>query len=183
VQGKINRGRHTDHLAGCHSIWTNQCSPPPPPFFTGQMPFLPPNQWCQSNEGNESIQIREKTLLHVSVPFVSDTKKTNATRTQRNWSNLGMKYQQSSNQHQLLTCVRVCVCVCTWISLTVHNGHAQQSTNSSDNIPLYTPDSHRTISQMCLLQGREVNSWTLQLTSSHCWAHSHNMRPTTSVPE
>jgi len=30
VQGKINRGRHTDHLAGRHSIRTNQC--PPPPF-------------------------------------------------------------------------------------------------------------------------------------------------------
>jgi len=24
VQGKINRGRHTDHLAGRHSIRTNQ---------------------------------------------------------------------------------------------------------------------------------------------------------------
>jgi len=34
VQGKINRGRHTDHLAGCHSIRTNQCPPPPSsPFF------------------------------------------------------------------------------------------------------------------------------------------------------
>jgi len=31
VQGKINRGRHTDHPAGCHSIWTNQCPPPPYP--------------------------------------------------------------------------------------------------------------------------------------------------------
>jgi len=29
VQGKINRGRHTDHPAGRHSIWTNQCAPPP----------------------------------------------------------------------------------------------------------------------------------------------------------
>jgi len=28
VQGKINRGRHTDHLAGRHSIRTNQCPPP-----------------------------------------------------------------------------------------------------------------------------------------------------------
>ena len=28
VQGKINRGRHTDHPAGCHSIRTNQCAPP-----------------------------------------------------------------------------------------------------------------------------------------------------------
>jgi len=34
VQGKINRGRHTNHLAGCHSIRTNQCpAPPSPPFF------------------------------------------------------------------------------------------------------------------------------------------------------
>jgi len=31
VQGKINRGRHTDHPAGCHSIWTNQCPPPSSP--------------------------------------------------------------------------------------------------------------------------------------------------------
>ena len=29
VQGKINRGRHTDHPAGRHSIRTNQCHHPP----------------------------------------------------------------------------------------------------------------------------------------------------------
>jgi len=51
VQGKIDRGRHTDHPAGCHSIRTNQCPPPPSPIFTGRMPFLPPNQQCQSTEG------------------------------------------------------------------------------------------------------------------------------------
>jgi len=33
VQGKINRGRHTDHPAGCHSIRTNQCPPPPSPHI------------------------------------------------------------------------------------------------------------------------------------------------------
>ena len=33
VQGKINRGRHTDHPAGRHSIRTNQCSPLPSPIF------------------------------------------------------------------------------------------------------------------------------------------------------
>jgi len=33
VQGKINRGRHTDHPAGRHSIRTNQCRPPPSPIF------------------------------------------------------------------------------------------------------------------------------------------------------
>jgi len=31
VQGKINRGSHTDHLAGHHSIRTNQCPLPPYP--------------------------------------------------------------------------------------------------------------------------------------------------------
>ena len=37
VQGKINRGRHTDHPAGCHSIRTNQCpSSPSPHIFTGR---------------------------------------------------------------------------------------------------------------------------------------------------
>ena len=33
VQGKINRGRHTDHPAGRHSIWTKQCQPPLSPHF------------------------------------------------------------------------------------------------------------------------------------------------------
>ena len=51
VQRKINRnrGRHTDHPAGYHYIQTNQCPPPPSPiFFTGRIPFLPPNQQRQS---------------------------------------------------------------------------------------------------------------------------------------
>jgi len=34
VQGKINRGRHTDHPAGRHSIRTNQCPAPPSPKST-----------------------------------------------------------------------------------------------------------------------------------------------------
>jgi len=32
VQRKINRGRHTDHPAGRHSIRTDQCPPPPSPL-------------------------------------------------------------------------------------------------------------------------------------------------------
>jgi len=46
--------RHIDHLDGHHSIRTKQCPPPlhHPPLFTGRMPFLPPNQQCQSTEGN-----------------------------------------------------------------------------------------------------------------------------------
>ena len=52
VQGKINRGRHIDHPAGRHSIRTKQCPPPPYPIFYRPEPFLPPNQQCQSTEGN-----------------------------------------------------------------------------------------------------------------------------------
>jgi len=33
VPGKINRGKHTDHPARCHSIRTNQCPPSPSPIF------------------------------------------------------------------------------------------------------------------------------------------------------
>jgi len=33
VQRKINRGRHTDHPAGHHSIQANQCPPRPSPYF------------------------------------------------------------------------------------------------------------------------------------------------------
>ena len=32
VQGKTNRGIHINHPAGCHSIWTKQCPPPPSPL-------------------------------------------------------------------------------------------------------------------------------------------------------
>ena len=51
VQGKINRGRHTDTLGTTPSRLTSGHLYHPP-FFTGWMPFLPPNQQCQSTEGN-----------------------------------------------------------------------------------------------------------------------------------
>ena len=38
--------------AGRHSIRTNQCPPPPSPIFYRLDAFLPPNQQCQSTEGN-----------------------------------------------------------------------------------------------------------------------------------
>jgi len=70
VQGESNRGRHADHPAGRHSIRTKQCPPPPSPhFFTGQMPFLPPNQQCQSIEGNcvsysNALQMHHHSFSH-----------------------------------------------------------------------------------------------------------------------
>jgi len=44
------------HQLGCMQVCTslqtdNHASTPPLKFSTGQMPFLPPNQQCQSTEG------------------------------------------------------------------------------------------------------------------------------------
>jgi len=52
--GEYNGGRGTDSLGGRHHNRTNGAPLPPQPpkvFFTGQMPFLPPNQQRQSSEG------------------------------------------------------------------------------------------------------------------------------------
>ena len=52
---QINRGTHTDHPDGRHSIRTNQCPPPPSShFFTSRTPFLLPKQRRQSTEGKTS---------------------------------------------------------------------------------------------------------------------------------
>jgi len=63
VQGKINRGRHTDHPAGCHSIRTNQCPPPLSPIFyrLDALPAAQPTvskQWRQSNEDLSLFQYK-----------------------------------------------------------------------------------------------------------------------------
>jgi len=41
------------HMQVCTFLQTdNDASTPPLSFFTGRMPFLPPNQQCQSTEGS-----------------------------------------------------------------------------------------------------------------------------------
>jgi len=44
VQGKINRGRHSDHPTGRHSIRTNQSPPPPSPHVFYRPDALPATQ-------------------------------------------------------------------------------------------------------------------------------------------
>ena len=57
-KGRLNRGRHTDNPAGRHSIWTNQCLPPPSlHFFTGRMPFLPPNQQYKALKATSAFRL------------------------------------------------------------------------------------------------------------------------------
>jgi len=52
-----NGGRGTDSPGGCHPNRTNGVPTPTTPqgFFTGRMPFLPPNQQRQSTEGKYYI--------------------------------------------------------------------------------------------------------------------------------
>jgi len=48
----------------CISLQTdNHASTPPLKFFTGRMPFLPPNQQRQSTEGNNSERINKFASL------------------------------------------------------------------------------------------------------------------------
>jgi len=54
VQQQINRGRHTDHPAGRHSIWTNRC-PPPSPIFYG-LHALPAAQSTMSKHRRQSTE-------------------------------------------------------------------------------------------------------------------------------
>jgi len=42
----------------CTSLQTDYCQHPTTQFFTGWMPFLPPNQQCQSTEGFTQIQAK-----------------------------------------------------------------------------------------------------------------------------
>jgi len=50
------------HIQVCTSLQTDHHSSTPPPFFTGWMPFLPPNQQRQNTEGSENIG-------HISMCF------------------------------------------------------------------------------------------------------------------
>jgi len=51
------------HMQVCTSHQTdNHASTSLLSFFTGRMPFLPPNQQCQSIEGNKSVTKIKKRL-------------------------------------------------------------------------------------------------------------------------
>jgi len=62
MQGKINRGRHTDHAAGCHSIWTNQCPPPPSPFLQARCSSCHPTNSVKALKANNKKQNKKETL-------------------------------------------------------------------------------------------------------------------------
>ena len=86
VQGKINRGRHINHPAGSYSIRTKQCPAPPSRYFlTGRMPFLPPNQQCQSTEGNYSTKNRSFWRRSSQPISRYSTEETKSQHTKSKW--------------------------------------------------------------------------------------------------
>jgi len=78
VQGKFNRGRHTDHPAGRQSIRTNQCQSPSFPIFAGRMHFLPPNQQCKRTEG-KSFQKQGETYRNEWLDVHNEDQKGDIT--------------------------------------------------------------------------------------------------------
>jgi len=62
VQRKINRGRHTDHPAGRHSIQTDQCQPPPSPHFY-RPDALPAAQPTVSKHWRQLLTVSRITYL------------------------------------------------------------------------------------------------------------------------
>ena len=60
------------HMQVCISLQAdNHASTPPLSFFTGRMPFLPPNQQRQSTEGNVSGKELGEYFLISRMPFLS----------------------------------------------------------------------------------------------------------------
>jgi len=60
-----------DNMQVCTLLQTdNHASTPPLSFFTGRMPFLPPNQQRQSTEGNE-MREEYKTVGRVSTDLAA----------------------------------------------------------------------------------------------------------------
>jgi len=60
------------HMQVCTSLQTdNHASTSLLKFFTGWMPFLPPNQQCQSTEGSVGLQISQQFILN-SIKTTAD---------------------------------------------------------------------------------------------------------------
>ena len=83
-KGRLTEGdTSTIRLGTTPSGLSSATSTIPPLFFTGRMPFLPPNQQCQSTEGNYRIRIREKTLEFSSTVLPAPSPYLHATNQQR----------------------------------------------------------------------------------------------------
>ena len=158
VQGEINRGRHTDHPAGRHSIRTNQC----PHIFTGRMPFLPPNQQCQSTEGKEMVRhnqwnsITDKLRVESLTPTFASCVCRRACASER------------CSHCDTVIDSRVCSAGRQWHTAGgPHTPSSVQPRQSAVNQHQATPTHHLSPTTNCYSAG---NIPTLRLANRHsCW--------------
>ena len=74
-QGEINRGRHTDHPAGRHSIRTNQWPPPPSShFLQARCPSCRPTNSVKALKATSAFGLGRRVLLNgvtctITVPY------------------------------------------------------------------------------------------------------------------
>jgi len=70
VQGKINRGKQPTIRLDATPTALTSAHLHHPPFFTGRMPFLPPNQQHQSTEGNSLLLCTYKIIVLIVYKLV-----------------------------------------------------------------------------------------------------------------
>jgi len=63
------------HMQVCTSLQSdNHASTPPLSFFTGRVPFLPPNQQCQSTEGHTIKNTQNNRIADKNMHVYTETK-------------------------------------------------------------------------------------------------------------
>jgi len=84
VQGKINRGRHTDHPAGCHYIQTNQCLPPPSPHIFYRPDAFPAAQPTASKHWRLILSTPKENII---CSYSKQTRLTHYYHILTQWTN------------------------------------------------------------------------------------------------
>jgi len=86
------------HMQVCTSLQTdNHASTPPLSFFTGQMPFLLPNQQCQSTEGRQLKAVGRQTDSKLHVQSLTSPLQTSWVQLPSAMSGLEMERVYSCN--------------------------------------------------------------------------------------
>jgi len=87
VQEEINRGRHTDHPAGRHSIRTNQCPPPPYPIFFYGPDALPAAQPTVSKHWRQRIDRKDIRPIKTwaTEPFIPKGSAMEQAEEEKRW--------------------------------------------------------------------------------------------------
>jgi len=120
VQGKINRGRYSELLAGRHSIRTNQCPAPPLPCFY-RPDALPAAQPTMSKHWRQQkIQIANNVTWEVTSSVMDTGSTKNRCKNIVTVSSLHGKVFMHKIIFRLLTYLRPLQHCSTALLITVH---------------------------------------------------------------